>query len=127
MVREPKPAIVFLRMSPQLREGLREAADAAGCSLNAFAVQVLATVVGDPSRFRAPVREEPDLRELERDALGFPIEWRANWRHSVARNEFMGVMASQMPMQDWVALVKKYDAEDPAYFVEWQRQRRGAA
>ncbi|HEV7523591.1 MAG TPA: hypothetical protein VGP92_01415 [Acidimicrobiia bacterium] len=24
---------------------------------------------------------------------------------------------------DWVRLVKKYDAEDPGYFVEWKRLR----
>jgi hypothetical protein len=34
-------------MTPQLRDGLRDAADQAGTSLNAFAVQVLAAAAGD--------------------------------------------------------------------------------
>ena len=73
VARDSRPAVVFLRMSPQLREGLREAADRAGCSLNAFAVQILATAAGDPARFRA--RSPHEVEEIvgsgvERDALG---------------------------------------------------------
>jgi hypothetical protein len=114
-------------MSPQLRDGLRAAADDAGCSLNAFAVQVLATAAGDPGRFRkSGSRDEAavEVRDLERDALGFPLGWKERWQHSVARNEFMGAMGEQMPADEWVALVKEYDASDPGYFVEWQRLRR---
>ena len=92
--------------------------------MNAFAVQVLATAVGDPARFRSLEEAEPDVRDLERDALGFPFGWTDRWQHSVARNEFMGVMSDQMPAEEWVPLVKQYDAEDPGYFVEWARLRR---
>jgi hypothetical protein len=141
MARNPRPAVLYLRLSPQLREGLRQAPDRAGCSLNAFSVLVLAAAAGDPTHFRAPAPEdaEPDVRDLERDALGFPLGAKENWRHSIARNEFMGAMESQMPTKEWVALVKEYDANDPGYFVEWQRltqieregresaDRRGAA
>ena len=34
----------------------------------------------------------------------------------------MDAMMSQAP-DAWVGLVKKYDTEDPGYYVEWQRQR----
>ena len=124
MTREQRPAVVLLRMSPQLREGLRAAANAAGCSVNAFAVQVLAAAAGDPARFRAPKVDEPDVRDLERDAFGFPLDWKENRRHSAARNEFIGTMESELSSSEMVALVKRYDADDPGYFVEWQRLRK---
>jgi hypothetical protein len=108
-------------MSPQLRDGLRATAATAGCSMNAFAVQVLATAVGDPARFRKPEPVEPDLREIERDPTGFPLDRRERAHHAAARREFMDVMSSQLPNEQWVPLVKKYDTEDPAYFVEWAR------
>lgn len=123
MTREVRPAAVFLRMSPQLREGLRRAADASGCSVNAFAVQVLATAVGDPSRFRVPQPAEIPLRELERDALGYPLESKANWRHATARSEFIGVMGANAQSDDWIAEVKRHDTEDPEFFVEWSERR----
>jgi hypothetical protein len=113
-------------MSPQLRESLREAADRAGCSLNAFAVRVLAAAAGDPARFRAPTSpEESDMNgsDVERDALGYPLEWKQRWRHSVARNEFIGRMGIELGSEEMVALVKRLDAEDPGYFVEWLRLR----
>lgn len=115
-------------MSPQLRDGLRDAADDAGCSLNAFAVQVLAAAAGDPGRFRVPVlheeSESPDLNEVERDALGYPLERKARWEHSIARNEFIGVMGVELGSEEMVALVKRFDAEEPGYFVEWLRLRK---
>jgi hypothetical protein len=111
-------------MSPQLREGLRAAAAKAGCSVNAYAVQVLAAAAGDAARFRAPVPEpeEIDVRELERDALGYPLRWKEREEHSSARHEFMTAMERDAP-DEWIRLVKTYDAEDPGYYVEWQRQR----
>ncbi len=111
-------------MSPQLREGLRLAAADAGCSVNAFAVQLIAAAVGDPCHFRAPERPEPELRDLERDALGYPLESKANWQHAVARSEYIGVMGTKEESDDWIANVKRYDAEDPAFFVEWAQRRR---
>jgi hypothetical protein len=111
-------------MSPQLREGLRAAAAKAGCSVNAYAVQVLAAAAGDPARFRAPLpeSEEVDVRDLERDALGYPLRGKERREHSAARSAFMDAMMSEAP-DVWVGLVKKYDAEDPGYYVEWKRQR----
>ena len=127
MAHDSRPAVVLLRMSPQLRDALREAATTAGCSLNAFAVQVLAAAAGDPARFRlSGVREEsesPDLNELERDALGYPLERIARAQHSGARNDFIGTMGVELGSEEMVALVKRFDAEQPGYFVEWQRLR----
>ena len=128
MAHNARPAVVLLRTSPQLRDGLRDAADDAGCSLNAFAVQVLAAAAGDPGRFRVPVlheeSESPDLNEVERDALGYPLERKARWEHSIARNEFNGVMGVELGSEEMVALVKRFDAEEPGYFVEWLRLRK---
>ena len=112
-------------MSPQLREGLRAAADRAGCSINAYAVQVLAAAAGDPARFRAPVPEveEIGLRDLERDALGYPLGAKERREHVSARSAFMDSVMNR-PTEEWVPLVRKYDREDPAYYVEWQRGRQ---
>lgn len=127
MARDTRPAVVFLRMSPQLRDGLRDAADDAGCSLNAYAVQVLAAAAGDPGRFRLSGTHEesksPDVNDLERDALGYPLERKARWEHSIARNEFIATMDAELGPEEMVALVKRFDAEEPGYFVEWRRLR----
>jgi hypothetical protein len=40
------PAVVYLRMSPALRNALQEHAAASGISMNAFAVQALAAAAG---------------------------------------------------------------------------------
>ena len=132
MERNGKHAVVYLRMSPQLRDAVRAAADGAGCSLNAFAVQVLAAAAGDPARFRAgtapassaaPV-EESNVRVLARDHLGYPLDLRERFDHSAARGEFIAVMVREIGSSAMVALVRRLDAEDPAYFVEWERLRR---
>jgi hypothetical protein len=124
MARDARPAVVFLRMSPQLRDGLRDAATTAGCSLNAFAVQVLAAAAGDPGRFRqSGLREEsesPDLNELERDHLGYPLERIARANHIGARTDFIGTMGDELGADEMVKAVKRIDAEEPGYFVEWQ-------
>ena len=125
MARQHRPASVLLRMSPQLREGLRAAAEGAGLSVNAYAVQVLAAAAGDPARFRAPVPEpeEIDVRTLERDATGYPLAWRERWAHSEARSAFMDSVMRR-PDDEWTALIRKYDREDPGFYVEWYRELR---
>jgi hypothetical protein len=122
MMNDQRPAVVYLRMSPYLRDALRDAADKAGCSLNAFAVQVLAAAAGDPSRFRS-VAEEAEPRTLERDALGYPLRAKERSEHIGARSDFIGTMGEEVGAKEMVALVKRHDAEDPGYFVEWQRLR----
>jgi hypothetical protein len=125
MDRETKRAVVFIRMSPQLRDGLRVAADDAGCSLNAFVVQVLSAAAGDPSRFRAPrANDEAAEPELERDALGYPLDRKARGEHIAARTDYIAAMCREMTSGEAVVVVKKHDAEDPGYFVEWARLRR---
>lgn len=120
-----------MRMAPQLREALRDAADNAGCSMNAFAVQVLAAAAGDPARFRVPksakevAADDIDaLDDLERDPLGYPLAWHERGEHMAARGEFVAVMDSELGTSEMVALVKHLDREDPAHFVRWMRIRR---
>jgi hypothetical protein len=86
VLRAPAPAT-----ASQLRHGLRDAADDAGCSLNANAVQVLAAAAGDPG--------------------------------SIDRNESIETMGAELGSEKMVALVRRFDAEEPGYFVEWRRLR----
>jgi hypothetical protein len=101
-------------MAPHLREALRDAARAAGCSLNAFAVQVLAAAAGDAARFRS--LHEPDARPALAPA-------RQTWRLRAARNEFIGTMGIEIGSLARSALMRRLDAEDPEYYLEWQRAR----
>ncbi len=118
-------ALIHLRMSPQLRDSVRDAADASGSSVNAFVVQILASAVGDPARFRAAVeRTVEEAVELERDALGYPLRSRDRAIHISARTEYIGTMETTLGAREMVRLVKQHDAENPGHFVEWQRQRR---
>lgn len=110
-------------MAHQLRDGLREAASEAGCSLNAFAVQALAAAAGDLARFRLPTAGPPTIHELERDARGYPIDWKERQEHMGARSDFIGAMDCEMPSDEVVALIKRLDRENPAHFVEWSRSR----
>jgi hypothetical protein len=123
MAERPKPAVIYLRMSPQLRDGLRQAANDAGCSLNAFAVNVLAAAAGDPARFRGSTSGGTGVHDLERDDQGYPLDWRARWEHRAARAEFLCVMERGRPSNEAVALVRRLDAENPWYFAEWRRLR----
>jgi len=56
-----KPAVLYLRMAPQLRAALAERAAESGVSLNAWAVNALAAAAGRSSsrRRRAAGRPEP--------------------------------------------------------------------
>ena len=59
-------------------------------------------------------------------ALGYPFEWRPRAEHVNARSHFIAEMnvQTEMSKDDWHTLIKKYDAEDPGYFVEWWQLRR---
>ncbi len=125
MSQDQRRGLVHIRMSPQLRDSVREAADASGSSVNAFVVQLLASAVGDPARFRAAVArtvDEEDVK-LDRDELGYPLRSRDRGIHIAARTAFIGAMEETLGAREMVRLVKQHDAEDPGYFVEWQRQR----
>ena len=108
MPNNPRTAIVHLRMAPQLRDALRRAADNAGVSMNSYAVQVLATAAGDPACFRAEV-----------DAPHTSPRPDQQWRKAHARNAFVQTMGPKIGWSEMSALVKKYDAEDPGYFLTW--------
>ena len=91
----PRPAIVTLRMSRSLRDSLHSAAAAAGCSLNGYALQILAAAAGDPARFRSvadDLADEP--RDIERDERGFPVPLAARGAHLCARQAFFETMAA---------------------------------
>jgi len=100
-------------MAPQLRDALRRAADNAGVSMNAYAVQVLATAAGDPACFRATVDERPP--EISRPA-------RERLRRA-ARQEFMEATAAEIGWAEAGPLLRRYDAEDPDYFLAWKERR----
>src|SRR5947207_10577777 len=71
----PRPAIVTLRMSRSLRDALHSAAAAEGCSLNGYALQILAAAAGEPARFRSVATEDRLVREHEREDPAFFVEW----------------------------------------------------
>ena len=76
-------------MSRSLRDALHSAAAAAGCSLNAYALQILAAAAGDPARFRsAAAGATGGPRDLVRDERGVPLQLEARGRHIVARSAF---------------------------------------
>ena len=80
-------------MSSSLRDALHSAAAAAGCSLNGYALQILAAAAGDPARFRSVAADATEAMAAEFDA----------------------VTADR--------LIKEHELEDPAFFVEWYRSR----
>jgi len=111
-------------MSPALRDALRDAAAGEGCSLNTFALQILAAAAGDPARFRSDSADEPgDLRDLERDENGFPLRRKDRQEHIVARSAFFEAMGKEMSFSAAAKLVRQHEVEDPAFFVEWARRQ----
>jgi hypothetical protein len=112
MTRDHKAALIHIRMSPQLRDALRRAADGAGCSMNSYAVQVLATATGDPAAFRATV-----------DAANESSRPKPPWVHKAARQEFMFAMVEEIGWAEAGALVRRYDTEDPDFFLAWKDRR----
>ena len=114
-------------MSPPLRDGLKESAAAAGCSLNAYIVQVLAASAGHRARFRGTVETGPtaeehldDLRSLERNEFGYPLDWKERWRHTGARQAWVFAMEKRTDFSAAMALVRRIDAECPWHYVEWE-------
>jgi hypothetical protein len=103
---------------------LHSAAAAAGCSLNGYALQILATAAGDPARFRSTAVELADEpRDIERDERGLPLQLGARHRHIVARSTFFEAMAAETDAVTADRLVRQHELEDPAFFVDWYRSR----
>jgi hypothetical protein len=111
-------------MSRSLRDALHSAAASEGCSLNGYALQILAAAAGDPARFRdvaVDVREAP--HDIERDERGFPLRPAARSEHVGARHAFFEAMAAESGPVAAERLVREHELEDPAFFVEWARRR----
>src|SRR3954471_1430721 len=90
MQQRARPATVTLRMSRSLRDALHSAAAAAGCSLNGYALQILAAAAGDPARFRSVAADATDEpRDLARDEQGVPLQLKARGLHIAARSAFV--------------------------------------
>jgi hypothetical protein len=128
MPRNPKVAVFAVRMAPALKEGLRDAADAAGCSMNAYFVQVLAAAAGHRARFRGTAETGPtpdehldELRELPRDGRGFPIAFKARDKHRWARNAWFETMAERLGAAAAGEVARYCDANCPWFFVEWEQ------
>ncbi len=114
-------------MSPPLRDGLKESAAAAGCSLNAYIVQVLAASAGHRARFRGTVETGPtveeqvsDVRSLDRNSYGYPYDWKQRWRHTGARQAWVTAVEQRMDFSSVMALVRQIDAVCPWHYVEWK-------
>jgi len=120
-----RPAIVTLRMSRSLRDALHDAASAEGCSLNGYAIQVLASAVGDPARFRRGDRDVADdgHADVSRDERGIPLRPKQRSEHLAARHAFFEAMAAEDGVVAADRLVRQHELEDPAFFVEWARRR----
>ncbi len=120
----PRPAVVTLRMSRSLRDALHSAAAASGCSLNGYALQILAAAAGDAARFRSAAADAADEpRDLARDERGFPLQLKARSLHIVARSAFFEAVAAESDVVTAGRAVEKHDLEDPAFFAEWYRSR----
>ena len=118
-------ARVVLRMSPQLRDALRASALEAGCSLNQFAIQVLASAAGHRARFRGtaetgPTREEAgvELRELRRNDQGFPLERKARIEHAYARDRYNNALLREMTIGKAAGIIRRIDETEPWFYVE---------
>jgi hypothetical protein len=126
MARDTKPATVLVRMSPQLREGLKLSAQYAGCSLNSFVVQVLAAAAGHRVRFRgtaetgpSPEEQRDDLRSLDRDDRGRPEQWKERVRHRAAVQRFVDAILATEPGINVPRLLRWIDRTCPWHYVEW--------
>jgi hypothetical protein len=85
---------------------------------------VLATAAGDPARFRSEVDTATEVVELKRDHRGFPTGSTDRAKHIAARNSFMLETERVLGAPEMFRLAKQYDAEDPGYYVEWERARK---
>jgi hypothetical protein len=126
MPKNPRAASLTVRMSPQLKEGLTESARAAGCSLNAFAVQVLAAAAGHQARFRGTAQTGPsaeeragELRAMARNRTGYPFDWKERDRHSTARHAFTQHAMTLVGRERAVRATLLIDVRCPWHFVEW--------
>jgi hypothetical protein len=111
-------------MSRSLRDALHAAAAAEGCSLNLYALQILASAAGDPARFRSAGTEVAEAtRDLDRDERGVPRRPRDRGEYLSARFAFFEAKEAELGVIAADRLVRQYEVENPAFFVEWSRSR----
>lgn len=79
---------------------------------------MLSAAAEDASRFR---RAEDAQARVEATR---PV---AKWRHLKARNAFMNVMFDEQGGAATSALIRHFDAENPGYYLEWERAREAAS
>ena len=128
MTRATSPAVLYLRISPALRDGLRAASDEAGLSLNAYAAQVLAAAAGHKAAFRdaavpteiAEAEQTAGLRDLRRKPDGYPIAFRERDRHVAALHAWVETLRKTMNFADLMKLKYRIDIECPWFYVEWR-------
>ena len=115
-------------MSPALKEGLREAAAAAGCSINAYIVQVVAAAAGHRARFRgtaetgpAPDERLDELRALPRNDQGFPISFKERDQHRWARKAWVDMIEKRFDFGTAMRGVRHADFNCPWFYVEWEQ------
>jgi hypothetical protein len=113
-------------MSRQLRDGLKASAEFAGCSMNAYVVQVLAAAAGHRVRFRGdadagplPEEEQDELRTLDRSPRGTPIDWKEATRHRGAFQEWF-LAAQEARVAPLPRVVGYLERNCPWHFVEWK-------
>jgi hypothetical protein len=129
MTRDLRPANVTLRMSRELRDGLHVAANEAGCSLNSFAVQILAAAAGDPAKFhrarpKGPREINPD--DIERDKQGWPLSHKLRWEHGAARQAYIRHLGEKMGSAEGGKIIRKIETDDPALFMRWYAEQKSA-
>ena len=128
MARTTSPAVLYLRISPALRDGLRAASDEAGLSLNAYASQVLAAAAGHKAAFRdvavpteiAEAEQAAGLRELRRKGDGYPVVYKERDRHVAALHAWVETLRATMDFVAIMQLKNKIDVECPWHYVEWR-------
>jgi HicB family len=90
-----KPAVVYVRMAPALRDALREHAESSGLSLNAFVVHALAAASGP--EFLRHVRDggKPSTVADDREVVRRPSPDRMTFVVAAYRDYWLGKLGME--------------------------------
>ena len=128
MATNARAVVVYLRMAPQLREGLRDAANVGGFLLKrVFACRCSPPLRAIVRAFGGTAETGPtpdeELHELRAprvaNANGHPEDWKERDRHVGARHKFVELLQKDFDFSDIMKLVYFIDAECPWHYVEW--------
>ncbi len=128
-----KPSVLYLRVAPQLQHALKRVADAAGLSVTAYAVHILAAAVGAELYADGPVGASgvqaiPDSMPITADdhrrARNIAI-WqeriaKTRWWERNSKIENAGYIYRRMTPEDFVDWFRREalaDEEDPSRFT----------